>query len=79
VDRPWPVAGTAVSVSLASLLCAVGSVASHREASRLLAPLKERAKAVAGSSWVMGRPGSDRVDVLRGRDLAVESRNAVGS
>lgn len=79
VDRPWQVAGTAASVSLASLLCAVGSVASHREASRLLAPLKQRAKAVAGSSWVMGRPGSDRMHVLRGRDLADESRNAVGS
>ncbi len=71
VDRTWRVDGTVVTVSLASLVCAVGSVASHREASRLLAPLKQRAKAVPRSSWVLGRPNSDRVDVLRGRDHAV--------
>ena len=71
VDRTWRVDGTVVTVSLASLVCAVGSVASHREASRLLAPLKQRAKAVPRSSWVLGRPKSDRVDVLRGRDHAV--------
>jgi hypothetical protein len=34
--------------------------------SRLPAPLKKRAKAVPGSSWVLGRPGADRVEVLRG-------------
>ena len=28
--------------------------------------LKQHAKALRGSSWVLGRPGSDRVDVLRG-------------
>ncbi|MFI7673939.1 EAL domain-containing protein [Actinophytocola sp. NPDC049390] len=71
VDRMWRVDGTVVTVSLASLVCAVGSVTSHREASRLLAPLKQRAKAVPTSSWVLGRPNSDRVDVLRGRDHAV--------
>ena len=27
----------------------------------------DRAKAVPGSSWVLGRPGSEHVDVLRGR------------
>ncbi|GAB3435638.1 EAL domain-containing protein [Actinophytocola sediminis] len=67
VDRRWQAEGATVSVSLTSLVCAVGSVASHREASRLLAPLTQRAKAVAGSSWVLGRTGSDRVDVLRGQ------------
>ncbi|RZS43360.1 diguanylate cyclase/phosphodiesterase [Herbihabitans rhizosphaerae] len=67
VDREWSVEGRTVSVSLASLVCRVGSVTSFREASRLLAPLKKQAKAVAGSSWVSGRPGSDRSDVLRGR------------
>lgn len=67
VDRPWTVDGTTVTVSLASLVCAVGSVASYREASRLLAPLKKHAKQVGRSSWVLGRPKSDRVDVLRGR------------
>lgn len=71
VDRAWRVDDTTVTVSLASLVCAVGSVGSHRDASRLLAPLKQRAKAVPRSSWVLGRPGSDRVDVLRGRDHAV--------
>ncbi|MCT2583308.1 GGDEF domain-containing protein [Actinophytocola gossypii] len=67
VDRAWTVEDLTVSVSLASLVCAVASVGSYREASRLLAPLKQRAKAVPGSSWVLGRPGNDRVDVLRGR------------
>ena len=67
VDHAWSAEGMAVSVSLASLVCAVGSVESYREASRLLAPLKKRAKEVGRSSWVLGRPKSDRVDVLRGR------------
>jgi diguanylate cyclase (GGDEF)-like protein len=70
VDRTWTADDMAVSVSLASLMCAVGSVESYREASRLLAPLKKRAKEVGRSSWVLGRPRSDRVDVLRGRDRA---------
>ncbi|MGH9060601.1 MAG: hypothetical protein ACRDZY_13975, partial [Acidimicrobiales bacterium] len=65
-------------VSLATLVCGSGSLASYREASRLLAPLKKRAKAVSGSSWVLSRPGTDRVEVLRGvgRDVAV-SRSAL--
>jgi GGDEF domain-containing protein len=67
VDRAWSAEGMAVSVSLASLVCTVGSVESYREASRLLAPLKKRAKEVGRSSWVLGRPRSDGVDVLRGR------------
>jgi diguanylate cyclase (GGDEF)-like protein len=70
VDRTWTADGMAVSVSLASLMCAAGSVESYREASRLLAPLKQRAKEVGRSSWVLGRPKSARVDVLRGRDRA---------
>jgi EAL domain-containing protein (putative c-di-GMP-specific phosphodiesterase class I)/GGDEF domain-containing protein len=67
VDRSWTVDGLTVSVSLASLVCAVESVESYREASRLLAPIKRQAKGVPGSSWVLGRPRSDRVEVLRGR------------
>ena len=51
----------------ASLVCGIDSVRSYRDASRLLAPLKKQAKAVPGSSWVLGRPNSDRVEVLRGR------------
>lgn len=67
LDTPWSAEGMPISVSLASLICGVRTVPSFRAASRLLAPLKKQAKAVPGSSWVIGRPGSDRVDVLRGR------------
>lgn len=67
VDRSWTVEDLTITVSLASLVCAVSSVESYREASRLLAPLKQQAKAVPGASWVLGRPRSERVDMLRGR------------
>jgi diguanylate cyclase (GGDEF)-like protein len=67
VDVTWSTEGIITSVSLASLVCGVNSVESYQDASRLLAPLKRHAKAVQGSSWVLGRPGFDRVDVLRGR------------
>jgi diguanylate cyclase (GGDEF)-like protein len=66
LDSVWSADGIPVTVSLATLVCATSSVGSYPEASRLLAPLKKRAKAVPGSSWVLGRPGSDHVDVLRG-------------
>ncbi|MFB9903373.1 GGDEF domain-containing protein [Allokutzneria oryzae] len=66
LDTQHQVDGRAVTVSLATLVCATGTVPGYREASRLLAPLKREAKSLAGSSWVLGRPGSDRVDVLRG-------------
>ncbi|MFD9896146.1 GGDEF domain-containing protein [Amycolatopsis sp. NPDC059027] len=73
LDRRWSADGLPVTVSLATLVCATGSIGSYRDTSRLLAPLKKQAKAVPGSSWVLSRPGSDRVDVLRGigRDVAV--------
>jgi diguanylate cyclase (GGDEF)-like protein len=58
--------GQPITLSLATLVCAAGTVADYRQASRLLAPIKHRAKALQGSSWVMGRPGSDHIDVLRG-------------
>ncbi|MBP2478731.1 diguanylate cyclase (GGDEF)-like protein [Crossiella equi] len=61
------VQGRSITLSMATLVCAAGSVGDHREASRLLAPLKQQAKSLLGSSWVLGRPGSARVDVLRGR------------
>jgi diguanylate cyclase (GGDEF)-like protein len=67
LDTEWSAEGMPVTVSLASLICGANTVTSYREASQLLAPLKKQAKAVAGSSWVLGRPGTDRVDVLRGR------------
>ena len=66
LDTPWSAEGMPVTVSLATLVCSSGTIGSYRDASRLLAPLKKRAKAVAGSSWVLGRPGSERVEVLRG-------------
>jgi predicted signal transduction protein with EAL and GGDEF domain len=66
LDTQRTAAGLQVTVSLATLVCAAGSVTAFREVSRLLAPLKQHAKALRGSSWVLGRPGSDRVDVLRG-------------
>jgi diguanylate cyclase (GGDEF)-like protein len=65
IDTKWLVQGELVTLSLATLVCAVGSVTSYHEASRLLAPLKHRAKSITGSSWVVGWPGTDRVDVLR--------------
>ncbi|CCH33472.1 GGDEF domain-containing protein [Actinosynnema sp. NPDC047251] len=66
LDTPFDAEGHAVTLSLATLVCAAGSVGSYREVSRLLAPLKEHAKSLRGNSWVLGRPGSDHVDVLRG-------------
>ncbi|HEX5406076.1 MAG TPA: hypothetical protein VFX16_27695 [Pseudonocardiaceae bacterium] len=73
IDTRWAVDGAPVSLSLATLVCAGGSVRSYRESSRLLAPLKVRAKTIQGSSWVVGRPGSDRVDVLRHGDGPADS------
>ncbi|MEU4525254.1 GGDEF domain-containing protein [Amycolatopsis sp. NPDC024027] len=66
LDRAWSAEGRPVTVSLATLVCASGAIGSYQEVSRLLAPLKKRAKAVPGSSWVLSRPGSERVEVLRG-------------
>ncbi|WP_141982472.1 GGDEF domain-containing protein [Saccharothrix saharensis] len=66
LDAPFEAEGRGVTLSLATLICAAGSVGSYREVSRLLAPLKEHAKSLRGTSWVLGRPGSDHVDVLRG-------------
>ncbi|UVS80100.1 GGDEF domain-containing protein [Actinokineospora sp. UTMC 2448] len=69
VDRPWSTEGVEVCVSLASLVCGAGTISSYRDVSRQLAALKKRAKAVPGSSWVLGRTGTDRVEVLRGRTV----------
>ncbi|MEV6448015.1 GGDEF domain-containing protein [Amycolatopsis sp. NPDC051716] len=66
LDRAWSAEGRPVTVSLATLVCASGAIGSYHEVSRLLAPLKKRAKAVPGSSWVLSRPGAERVEVLRG-------------
>ncbi|MGH4025605.1 MAG: EAL domain-containing protein [Pseudonocardiaceae bacterium] len=66
LDQSRIVEGREVSLSLASLVCAPGTVAGHRDVSRMLAQLRRRAKSMPGTSWVFGRPGSERVDVLRG-------------
>ncbi|HEY2699071.1 MAG TPA: GGDEF domain-containing protein [Pseudonocardiaceae bacterium] len=65
MDGKWTAESEAVSVSLAMLVCVSGSVSGYHEVSQLLAPLKHRAKSIDGSSWVVGRPGTAHVDVLR--------------
>jgi diguanylate cyclase (GGDEF)-like protein len=65
MDGKWTAESEAVSVSLAMLVCVSGSVSGYHEVSQLLAPLKHRAKSIDGSSWVVGRPGTGHVDVLR--------------
>lgn len=65
MDGKWTAEGQAVTVSLAMLVCVSGSVSGYHEVSQLLAPLKRRAKSIAGSSWVVGRPGTNHYDVLR--------------
>ncbi|WP_374108093.1 diguanylate cyclase domain-containing protein [Saccharopolyspora sp. 6V] len=67
LDPPREAGGVPVTLSLATLVCTQSTVTGYDEASRLLAPLKHRAKDLTGSSWVMSRPGSDHVDVLRGK------------
>lgn len=69
LDTAFDAEGMPVTLSFATLICAAGSVPSYREVSRLLAPLKAQAKSLAGTSWVLGRPGNDRADVLRGRSV----------
>lgn len=57
-----------ITLSLATIVCTQSTVQDYDEVSRLLAPLKTRAKDLRGSSWVMSRPGSDEIDVLRGHE-----------
>ncbi|MGH4018335.1 MAG: GGDEF domain-containing protein [Pseudonocardiaceae bacterium] len=74
LDLPWSAEGGPVAFSMASLVCAPGTVAGHREVSRTLAGLRRQAKDIRGTSWVFGRPGSDRVDVVRGLDTQAARR-----
>ncbi len=67
VDPQWTIESLTVAVSLATLVCGPQSVTSYRESAKLLAPLKKQAKSIPGSSWVLGRPGSSHVEILRGR------------
>ncbi len=66
LDMRHEAGGLLVSLSLATLLCAPASTTSYGEASRRLAPLKRFAKSLAGNGWVLSRPGTDHVEVLRG-------------
>ncbi|MGH3946689.1 MAG: bifunctional diguanylate cyclase/phosphodiesterase [Pseudonocardiaceae bacterium] len=77
LDELRRVDGHEVTLSLASLICPPGTVAGHREVSRMLARLHHHAKSIPTTSWVSGRPGSDRVDLLRGdMDFVSETENA---
>jgi GGDEF domain-containing protein len=73
LDKPWEVDSCEVTLSLASLICPPGTVAGHRDVSRMLARLHRHAKSMPTTSWVSGRPGSDQVVVIRG-DLLLPER-----
>ncbi|MFD4562003.1 EAL domain-containing protein [Streptomyces sp. NPDC058469] len=66
LDVPWAAGGRAVTLSLATVLCVPGSVTDHRQAAACLAPLKKAAKALDGTSWVLGRAGRSEYEILRG-------------
>ncbi|MEU1576034.1 GGDEF domain-containing protein [Streptomyces collinus] len=62
----WSAEGRPVTLSLATVVCAPGSVTDHRQAAACLAPLKEAAKALHGASWVLGRAGVPGHEARRG-------------
>ncbi|MGW1067801.1 EAL domain-containing protein [Streptomyces aureus] len=66
LDTSWAAGGHAVTLSLATVLCAPGSVLDHRQAATSLAPLKQAAKALDGASWVLGRAGLPGHEIRRG-------------
>ncbi|WP_171111208.1 MULTISPECIES: GGDEF domain-containing protein [Streptomyces] len=66
LDMPWSAGGWPVTLSLATVLCAPGSVTDHREAAACLAPLKKAAKSLSGGSWVLGHAGLPGHEVRRG-------------
>ncbi|MGV9706373.1 EAL domain-containing protein [Streptomyces sp. NPDC003483] len=70
LDAPWSAGGRPVTLSLATILCAPGSVSDHREAAACLAPLKQAAKSLSGASWVLGRPGLPGCEIRRGSRAA---------
>ncbi|MCX4573629.1 GGDEF domain-containing protein [Streptomyces sp. NBC_01571] len=70
LDAPWSAGGRSVTLSLATVLCAPGSVSDHRQAAACLAPLKQAAKALNGASWVLGRAGLPGCEVRRGSGAA---------
>lgn len=70
LDVPWSAGGRPVTLSLATVLCAPGSVTDHRQAAACLAPLKKAAKALHGASWVVGRAGVPGHETRRGAEPA---------
>ncbi|MFB7510342.1 GGDEF domain-containing protein [Streptomyces broussonetiae] len=66
LDAGWSAGGRPVTLSLATVVCAPGSVGDHRQAAAQLAPLKKAAKALHGASWVLGRAGVRGHEVRRG-------------
>ncbi|MER5597825.1 GGDEF domain-containing protein [Streptomyces sp. NPDC002265] len=70
LDAPWSAGGRPVTLSLATVVCTPGSVTDHRQAAAWLAPLKKTAKALHGTSWVLGHAGLSGYEVLRGSGAA---------
>lgn len=66
LDVPWAAGGRTVTLSLATVLCAPGSVTDHRQAAACLAPLKKAAKSLDGTSWVLSQAGLGEYEILRG-------------
>lgn len=66
LDAPWSAGDRPVTLSLATVVCAPGSVGDHRQAAAHLAPLKKAAKALHGASWVLGHAGAAGHEVRRG-------------
>ncbi|MES4893079.1 GGDEF domain-containing protein [Streptomyces sp. NPDC096012] len=66
LDAPWSAGGRLVTLSLATVVCAPGSVSDHRQAAAQLAPLKKAAKALSGASWVLGHAGLSGHEIRRG-------------
>ncbi|CAL9623909.1 GGDEF domain-containing protein [Streptomyces sp. Tu 3180] len=70
LDVPWSAGGYPVTLSLATVLCTPGSVTDHRQAAACLATLKKAAKALHGTSWVLGRAGAAGHEIRRGTERA---------
>ncbi|MGW7253031.1 EAL domain-containing protein [Streptomyces sp. NPDC054834] len=66
LDAAWSAGGRPVTLSLATVVCAPGSVTDHRQAAACLAPLKMAAKSLSGASWVLGRAGLPEHEIRRG-------------
>ncbi|MET9379887.1 GGDEF domain-containing protein [Streptomyces sp. NPDC002928] len=70
LDALWSASGRPVTLSLATVICAPGSVTDHRQAAGWLAPLKKTAKSLHGASWVLGHAGLPGHEVRRGSGAA---------